>query len=130
MEESQLSQYIAVLMLLIVAVGAVAGMIILSVIIGKKGKRSVIKDTAYECGMLPIGEGSSRLSVKFYLVAMLFILFDIEVVFLYPWAVVYKDMLRDPATRNLIFGAMISFLAILFVGYVYAVKKGTFDWKN
>src|SRR5271170_3508000 len=124
MEESQLSQYIAVLMLLIVAVGSVAGMIGLSVLLGKKGKRSQIKDTAYECGMLPIGEGSSRLSVKFYLVAMLFILFDIEVVFLYPWAVVYKDMLRDPATRNLIFGSMISFLAILFVGYIYALKKG------
>ena len=130
MEESQLSQYIAVLMLMVVAVGAVAGMIILSVAIGKKGKRSPIKDTAYECGMLPIGEGSSRLSVKFYLVAMLFILFDIEVVFLYPWAVVYREMLKDPATRNLIFGSMLSFLAILFVGYVYALKKGAFNWKN
>lgn len=130
MEESQLSQYIAVLMLLVVAVGSVAGMIIFSMIIGKKGKRSQIKDTAYECGMLPIGEGSSRLSVKFYLVAMLFILFDIEVVFLYPWAVVYKTMLTEPATRNLIFGSMISFLAILFVGYVYALKKGAFNWKS
>jgi NADH-quinone oxidoreductase subunit A len=130
MEESQLSQYIAVLMLLVLAVVSVAGMIGLSVILGKKGKRSEIKDTAYECGMLPIGEGSTRLSVRFYLVAMLFILFDIEVVFLYPWAVVYKDMLSDPATRNMIFGAMISFLAILFVGYVYALKKEAFNWKN
>ena len=78
--------------------------------------------------MLPIGEGSSRLSVKFYLVAMLFILFDIEVVFLYPWAVVYKEMLAQNA--NLIFGSMMSFLAILFVGYIYALKKRAFDWKN
>ena len=78
--------------------------------------------------MLPIGEGNSRLSVKFYLVAMLFILFDIEVVFLYPWAVVYREMLTTNA--NLIFGAMISFLGILFVGYVYALKKGAFDWKQ
>jgi NADH-quinone oxidoreductase subunit A len=78
--------------------------------------------------MLPIGEGSSRLSVKFYLVAMLFILFDIEVVFLYPWAVVYKGMLAENA--GLIFGAMLSFLAILFVGYLYAVKKKAFDWKG
>jgi NADH-quinone oxidoreductase subunit A len=130
MEESQLSQYIAVLMLLVVAVGSVAGMIGLSVLIGKRGKHSKIKDTAYECGMLPIGEGSSRMSVKFYLVAMLFILFDIEVVFLYPWAVVYKDMLAHPDTRNLIFGSMISFLGILFVGYIYALKKGSFNWKN
>jgi NADH-quinone oxidoreductase subunit A len=63
-------------------------------------------------------------------VAMLFILFDIEVVFMYPWAVVYKEMLKDPATRNMIFGAMISFLGILFVGYVYALKKKAFDWRS
>ena len=91
---------------------------------------SEVKNTAYECGMLPVGEGSSRLSVKFYLVAMLFILFDIEVVFLYPWAVVYREMLADPATRNLILGAMISFLGILFVGYLYALKKDAFNWKS
>ena len=103
-------------------------MLILSVVLGKKGRRSRIKDTAYECGMLPIGEGSTRLSVKFYLVAMLFILFDIEVVFLYPWAVVYKDMLQQNAA--VIFGSMISFLVILFVGYIYALKKRAFDWKN
>jgi NADH-quinone oxidoreductase subunit A len=103
-------------------------MLILSVILGKKGRRSRIKDTAYECGMLPVGEGSTRLSVKFYLVAMLFILFDIEVVFLYPWAVIYRDMLRE--NPNVIFGSMISFLVVLFVGYTYALKKRAFDWKN
>ncbi|MBI4661645.1 MAG: NADH-quinone oxidoreductase subunit A [Verrucomicrobia bacterium] len=103
-------------------------MLIISVLFGQKGRRDQIKDTPYECGMQPVGEGSTRLSVKFYLVAMLFILFDIEVVFLYPWAVVYKDMLRDHA--NLIFGSMITFLGILFVGYIYALKKGAFDWKR
>jgi len=123
-------QYIAVLMLFVLAVGATAGMIFFSGLLGKRGKTSQIKDTAYECGMLPIGEGSSRLSVKFYLVAMLFILFDIEVVFMYPWAVVYKEMLKDTVTRNMIFGAMISFLGILFVGYIYAIKKKAFDWKS
>ena len=110
------------------AVSFAFGMLTLSVVLGKKARRSRIKDTAYECGMLPIGEGSTRLSVKFYLVAMLFILFDIEVVFLYPWAVVYKDMLRDNA--NLILGAMLSFLGILFVGYIYALKKRALDWKG
>ena len=100
----------------------------MSVVLGKKGRRPAIKDTAYECGMLPIGEGSTRLSVKFYLVAMLFILFDIEVVFLYPWAVVYKQMLAEKPP--LIFGSMISFLVILFVGYIYALKKRAFDWKG
>jgi NADH-quinone oxidoreductase subunit A len=80
--------------------------------------------------MIPIGEGSTRLSIRFYLVAMLFILFDIEVVFMYPWSVVYKSMLQDPATRNLILGSMLSFLGILFAGYIYAVKKKAFDWKS
>ena len=104
------------------------GTLLISVVVGKRGRRSHIKDSAYECGMLPVGEGSSRMSVKFYLVAMLFILFDIEVVFLYPWAVVYRDMLRDHA--NLIFGSMLTFIGILLVGYIYALKKKAFDWKN
>jgi NADH-quinone oxidoreductase subunit A len=128
MEQAQLNQYIPVLMLIVLAISFAFGMLILSVVLGKKGRRSGIKDTAYECGMLPIGEGSTRLSVKFYLVAMLFILFDIEVVFLYPWAVVYKQMLVENA--SMIFGSMISFLVILFVGYIYALKKQAFDWKS
>ncbi len=130
MEQSQFAQYLAVLMLLGLAIAAPFGMILVSTFVGKRGKRSQVKDTAYECGMIPVGEGNPRMSVKFHLVAMLFILFDIEVVFLYPWAVVYKDMLKDPATRNLILGSMISFLAILFAGYLYALKKKAFDWKS
>jgi NADH-quinone oxidoreductase subunit A len=128
MEKSQLLQYLPVLMLGILAVLFSFGMLVGSVLLGKKGKRPPIKDTPYECGMLPVGPGSTRLSVKFYLVAMLFILFDIEVVFLYPWAAVYKQMLKDNA--NLILGSMVSFMAILFVGYLYALKKGAFDWKS
>jgi len=128
MEQTQLNQYLPVLMLIVLAICFAFGMLILSVVLGKKGRRPGIKDTAYECRMLPIGEGSTRLSVKFYLVAMLFILFDIEVVFLYPWAVVYKQMLVTNAT--VIFGSMISFMVILFVGYIYALKKRAFDWKG
>src|SRR5213592_3189424 len=128
MEESQLREYLPVLMLGALAVIFSFGMLGLSVLLGKKGKRTPIKDTPYECGMLPVGEGSARLSVRFYLVAMLFILFDIEVVFLYPWAVVYREMLKENA--NLIFGSMVSFLGILFVGYIYALKKKAFDWKS
>jgi NADH-quinone oxidoreductase subunit A len=127
MEQSQLAQYLPVLMLGILAVLFSAGMLVGSVILGKKGRRPPIKDTAYECGMLPIGPGNTRLSVKFYLVAMLFILFDIEVVFLYPWAVIYKSMLKENA--GLILGSMLSFMAVLFVGYLYALKKRAFDWK-
>ena len=128
MEDAQLREYLPVLMLGVLAVLFSFGMLGLSVLLGKKGKRSPSKDTAYECGMLPVGEGNSRLSVKFYLVAMLFILFDIEVVFLYPWAAIYRDMLKQNA--NLIFGSMVSFLGILLVGYIYAVKKRAFDWKS
>jgi len=102
----------------------------MSLLLGKFARTTKAKDTAYECGKDPIGSGSTRFSVKFYLVAMLFILFDIEVVFMYPWAVVYRDMLAEHATRNLIFGSMLSFLGILFIGYLYAVKKKAFDWKN
>src|SRR5687768_2923137 len=126
--DSEILKYVPVLLLALFAIAFAAGTLAISVLFGYRGKRSRAKDTAYECGMVPIGEGNTRLSVKFYLVAMLFILFDIEVVFLYPWAVVYRDMLQTDA--NLIFGAMISFLGILFVGYVYALKKGAFDWKQ
>ncbi|MGO8766797.1 MAG: NADH-quinone oxidoreductase subunit A [Limisphaerales bacterium] len=130
LQNSQIAQYIPVLMLLVAAIGFAVGVLALSVLIGQKGKHNRAKDTAYECGKDPIGEGTARFSVKFYLVAMLFILFDIEVVFLYPWAVVYREMLADHATRNLIFGSMISFVAVLFAGYIYALQKKAFDWKS
>src|SRR6266700_4971618 len=128
MENSQLREYVPILMLGGLAVLFSFGMLLLSVVLGKKGKRTPIKDTAYECGMLPVGGGNTRLSVKFYLVAMLFILFDIEVVFLYPWAVIYKEMLKEHASW--ILGSMLSLLGILFVGYIYALKKEAFDWKS
>ncbi len=124
----QLREYLPVLMLGVLAVAFSFGMLVMSVVLGKKGKRPPVKDMPYECGMIPVGEGSTRLSIKFYLVAMLFILFDIEVVFLYPWAVIYKQMLKHDA--GLILGSMLSFLAVLFVGYLYALKKKAFDWKS
>ena len=129
-QPSQLAQYIPVLFLLAAGIGFAGGTLVVSVLLGKFGKRTPAKDAAYECGKEPIGEGSSRFSVKFYLVAMLFILFDIEVVFMYPWAVVYRQMLADHATRNMILASMISFLGILFAGYLYALKKKAFDWKS
>jgi NADH-quinone oxidoreductase subunit A len=132
--DSQLAQYVPVLMLVLLAVVFVTFMLGASVLLGRWANRKRLrsapaaKNVPYECGMLPVGEGNVRLSVKFHLVAMLFILFDIEVVFLYPWAVVYREMLVDHA--NLIFGSMLSFLGILFVGYLYAVKKQAFDWRS
>jgi NADH-quinone oxidoreductase subunit A len=127
---SQLVQYIPVLFLLAAAVGFAGGTLLVSVLLGKYAKSNKAKDSAYECGKDPIGEAGGRFSVKFYLVAMLFILFDIEVVFMYPWAVVYRDLLAEHATRNLALGSMLSFLGILFLGYLYAVKKKAFDWKT
>ena len=124
----QLWQYVPVLILGLVALGFSVGTLVASVVLGKRGRDSRVKDMAYECGMLPIGEGNTRLSVKFYLVAMLFILFDIEVVFLYPWAINFRGMVA--AQPGLIFGSMISFMLILFLGYLYALKKGAFDWKQ
>jgi NADH-quinone oxidoreductase subunit A len=130
MDSQQFQQYLPVLLLGLVAIVFAFGTLVASVLAGKSGRRNQIKDTAYECGMLPVGEGTPRLSVKFHLVAMLFILFDIEVVFLYPWAVVYKTLVRAPGSANVIFGSMVSFLTILFVGYIYALKKQAFVWKR
>ena len=132
--DSQLAQYVPVLMLALAAIAFAGGTLVLSVWVGKWANKNRLKQVPktknipYDCGMLPVGEGNACLSVKFYLVAMLFILFDIEVVFLYPWAVVYREMLQENA--NLIFGSMVSFLGILFVGYIYALKKKAFDWKS
>ena len=120
-------EYLPVLLHLIVAVGFAAGALIVSIILGKAGRRTAIKDTAYECGMLPQGEQQPRFSVKFYLVAMLFILFDLEIVFMYPWAVVYKESIVQSKT---ILWSMLSFVSILMIGYVYALKKGALDWKK
>ena len=120
-------EYLPILLQAVVAIGFAAVSLIVSVLLGKVGKRSKVKDTAYECGMLPEGNSQPRFSVKFYLVAMLFILFDIEIVFMYPWAVVYSDMVKHSLT---ILWSMLSFVAILTVGYVYALKKGVLDWKR
>ena len=131
----QMSQYIGVAVLALAATTFAFAAIGASIIVGRMSNRhrklspkEAIKDIAYECGMLPQGDGNSRLSVKFYLVALLFVLFDIEAVFLYPWAVVYKDMLAQGMT--VVFYSMLSFLGVLFVGWIYAVKKAAFEWKD
>jgi len=122
-----LREYLPVLLQLIVAVGFAVSALVVSVLLGKTGRRTAAKDTAYECGMVPQGEAQPRFSVKFYLVAMLFILFDLEIVFMYPWAVVYKEAI---AQSSVIFWSMLSFITVLMVGYVYALKKGALDFKK
>jgi len=117
--------YVPVFLQIVLGLGFAVFTLGASVAIGKRGRRTHAKDQPYECGKDPIGPTHSRFSIKFYLVAMLFILFDIEVVFMYPWAVVYRELLQSGLG---IFYAMFSFIGILFVGFLYALKKKAFDW--
>ena len=123
-----LQDYTPVLIHVIVAVGFATMAMIANIVLGRTGKRNTTKDMVYECGMVPETAGQPRFSVKFYLVAMLFILFDIEIVFMYPWAVVYQDFLAEFGTT--ILWSMLSFVVILLFGYVYAIKKGALDWSR
>jgi NADH-quinone oxidoreductase subunit A len=124
-----IQDYLPILLQVIVAIGFAGVALLASVILGRVGKRNPTKDSAYECGMIARGDAQPRFSVKFYLVAMLFILFDIEIVFMYPWAVVYRDYI-DNFNPWTIFGSMLGFVVILMVGFVYAIKKGALDWKR
>ncbi|MBC8125764.1 MAG: NADH-quinone oxidoreductase subunit A [Gloeobacteraceae cyanobacterium ES-bin-144] len=120
-------QYLPVLFQVIIAAGFAVVVLAASVIFGRSAKTNATKDSAYECGMLPVGEGSPRFSVKFYMVAMLFVLFDIEVVFMYPWAIQFRDMIAEGPT---ILASMAGFAGILVIAYVYALKKGALNWKS
>jgi NADH-quinone oxidoreductase subunit A len=124
-----IQDYLPILLQVVVAAGFAGVALLASVILGRVGKRNPTKDSPYECGMIAQGEAQPRFSVKFYLVAMLFILFDIEIVFMYPWAVVYRDYI-DSFNPWTIFGSMLGFVFILMVGFVYAIKKGALDWKR
>src|SRR5438552_2255630 len=122
-----IQDYLPILLQVVVAVGFAGVALLASVILGRVGKRNPTKDSPYECGMIAQGEAQPRFSVKFYLVAMLFILFDIEIVFMYPWAVVYRDYIKQ---SSVIFWSMLSFITILMVGYIYALKKGALDFRR
>jgi NADH-quinone oxidoreductase subunit A len=123
-----MSEYFPIFLQVVVAIGFAASALIVSVILGRSAKSNKAKDSAYECGMPAEGAAQPRFSVKFYLVAMLFILFDIEIVFMYPWAVVYREFITTNGSG--IFWSMLSFVTILTVGYVYAIMKGALDWKS
>jgi NADH-quinone oxidoreductase subunit A len=122
---AELNDYLPVLLTIAIAAGLAGAFIVLSMVIGKKAKGSPVRDTPYECGMPIITDAHARFSVKFYLVAMLFILFDIEVVFLYPWAVVFTEL--PPV---LVFVEMLVFITILFAGWLFMVKKGVLRWEK
>ena len=123
-----MQEYLPIFLQVVVAIVFAASALIISVILGKAAKTNKAKDSAYECGMPAEGGAQPRFSVKFYLVAMLFILFDIEIVFMYPWAVVYRDHIAAHGPG--IFWSMLSFVGILTVGYVYAIMKGALNWKS
>src|ERR1700692_648327 len=115
--------YFPVVVQVVIAIAVAAGLIGASTLLGKRGK-SPLKDTPYESGMAPVGSARERFSVKFYLVGMIFILFDIEAVFLYPWAVVYRQL------KMFAFAEMFVFVALIMVGFFYVWKKGALDWSS
>jgi NADH-quinone oxidoreductase subunit A len=111
----------------LVALGFAAGNVLLSQLVGQH-KATRTKTMPYECGKDPVGSARERFSVKFYLVAMIFILFDIELIFLLPWAVVFRDFVTQHGLGLLIYVEMMTFVVLLLVGYVYILKKGLFEW--
>jgi NADH-quinone oxidoreductase subunit A len=121
-----LNSYIPVLVMVVGAVAIALILVGLSALLGPR-RPSPAKVAPYECGVTPIGSARERFPIKFYLVAMLFILFDIETVFLYPWAVTYRSS-GGLMLFNLL--EMAIFVAILFVGYVYVWRRGGFEWEE
>ena len=119
-----LGNYLPIVILLVVVSGMALGMIVVTHLLGPR-RPNPVKLSPYESGMPSIGDARVRFSVKYYLVAMLFIVFDIEVVFLYPWAVVFKDLLARGA---FVFVEMAVFLGVLLLGLVYVWRKGGLEW--
>ncbi|MDP8980579.1 MAG: NADH-quinone oxidoreductase subunit A [Acidobacteriota bacterium] len=113
--------YFPVLVQIAIAIAVAAGLVSTSFLLGKK-VRDKVKDSPYECGIVPTGSARERFSVKFYLVAIVFILFDIEAVFLYPWVVVYREL------KMFAFVEMLLFIALVLAGFFYIWKKGALDW--
>ena len=116
-----LESYLPILVMIIIAFAFAIGSVVLSRLIGQK-KPGVVKLSPYECGMPPVGTARDRVSIKFYIVAMTFIVFDIEVAFLYPWAVVFKKLGMYGAL------SMGFFLVVLTIGLAYEWKKGALEW--
>ena len=115
--------YFPVLLQALIAMGLAAGLLSVSYLLGKK-VRNRVKDMPYESGIVPTGDARQRFSVKFYLVGMLFILFDIEAIFLYPWVVVYREL------KMFAFVEMLVFVVLILSGFFYIWKKGALDWSG
>jgi len=123
MNSNYLDTYGSLLLMFILAAGLAGVLITASTIVGRH-KRTREKDLPYECGIRPTGDAREPFSVHFYMVALIFILFDIEAIFLYPWALVYHDL------QLFGFVEMLLYIIILFVGYIFLWKKGALDWNR
>jgi len=122
MNSAYLDNYGALLLMFILAAGLSGVLVVASTVVGQH-KRTREKDQPYECGVMPTGDARQPFSVHFYLVGLIFILFDIEAIFLYPWALIYDDL------KVFGFVEMVLYIAILLVGYIYLWKKGALDWQ-
>ena len=123
----QIADYYPILIQFSIAAGIGAVILVASHVFGQRGTHNAIKDSPYECGMLAQGSGHARFAVKFYITAMLFILFDIEVVFLIPWVLVFREFL---AANLPILLPIFFFLFVLVLGLVYELKKGAIEWEQ
>lgn len=123
----EVQNYIPVFVQIVLAIGLGGVILIASHLLGQRASGGIIKDRAYECGLVGEGEIHPRFSVKFYMTAMLFIIFDIEVVFLIPWAMIYREFIKGGVS---ILGPILFFLGLLIVGIVYEIKKGALEWEN
>ncbi|MEO6435653.1 MAG: NADH-quinone oxidoreductase subunit A [Tepidisphaeraceae bacterium] len=128
MQDSPAS-WIPVVLLLLIGIGFAVGNIAISLLVGP-GRTGPGKETTYESGMMPIGDTRQRFNVRFYIVAMIFLVIDVEIVFFYPWASIFSPVIQQgtPEQGNILLLEMILFVALLLVAYVYAWGKGVFRW--
>jgi NADH-quinone oxidoreductase subunit A len=132
MSQFSLMDYAPIAIMFMVAAGFGVSQLLVTQLIGPR-KRTATKLMPYECGKDPIGSARDRYSIKFYTVAVIFLLFDIEVLFMIPFAVAFKELLAQQKLSGIAFGTIafveiLIFIATLVVGYIYVWKKGTFDW--
>ncbi len=127
MEPESISSYLPILIQILLALVMGLGILFVSHLFGQRSRGNPFKDAPYECGMNPAGKTQSRFAVKFYVTAMLFILFDIEVVFMIPWVLVFRDFVAHSLP---ILMPMAVFLGVLVIGLVYELKKGAIEWEG
>ncbi|HEY6487945.1 MAG: NADH-quinone oxidoreductase subunit A [Terracidiphilus sp.] len=122
-------QYLPLLLQIVVSIGLAVAMVFGSSLVGRH-RNTKTKLAAYECGIEPVGDARGRFSVRFYMVAMLFILFDVEAVFMMPWAVIYRKLPAITGSRLFGFWEMVVYLGFIVVGLYYIVRKGILNWSQ